>query len=757
MFTRRILTVLVTIALAVADMQARDVYLFSYFVGQSDGLHLAYSYDGLQWTALNDGRSMLTPTVGNDRLMRDPSIVQGPDGTFHMVWTSSWNDQIIGYASSRDLIHWSEQRAIPVMKHEPQALNAWAPELFYDEPSHTYYIYWATTIPGRHKPVASTEREKQWNHRIYYCTTQDFQTFSETKMFFNPDFNVIDAAIVRQPKSGRLLMVVKNENSLPAEKNLRVTTTKRIAKGFPTKVSAPISPKDIWCEGPAPLYVGDTLYVYFDMYRNHRYGVVRSLDDGKTWQDVSDQLQIPSGIRHGTAFRVDDAVLKPLLGLHEYNPLIPDHIADGSVSKFGDTYYMYATTDLDKGLEQCGAPVVWQSKDFVNWSFEGSHIQGFDWHQPFSYTDKKGKQRDGYWRYWAPGRVVEKDGKYLLYVTLVSPDEAKMPTYVLEGDCPTGPFRFDSTAVVCPDIDGEPFIDDNGKGYIFWRRRHAARLSADWRSTDGETVSIPTRQGGYSEGPITFKRKGIYYYLYTLSGRENYHYAYMMSKEGPLAGYQAPAQGDIFLVSAPGNNVWGPGHGNVFYDETSDRYAMLYLEYGDGGTTRQMYANWLDFNDDGTIRQLVPDRYGVGYLATPQEQRPNLALQAKFKASSERKDRQVKTVYRVRSYRASLAGDGSNGTYWQAADEDATPTLTMDLGRVQHVAETCFYPLHPTEGHRWHLAYSADGQSWTECGRQSEPVARSPHRVSIGQDLRFLRLTIDQGAPGIWEWKAYSK
>jgi beta-galactosidase len=130
MFTRRILTVLVTIALAVADMQARDVYLFSYFVGQSDGLHLAYSYDGLQWTALNDGRSMLTPTVGNDRLMRDPSIVQGPDGTFHMVWTSSWNDQIIGYASSRDLIHWSEQRAIPVMKHEPQALNAWAPELF---------------------------------------------------------------------------------------------------------------------------------------------------------------------------------------------------------------------------------------------------------------------------------------------------------------------------------------------------------------------------------------------------------------------------------------------------------------------------------------------------------------------------------------------------------------------------------------------------------------------------------------------------
>ena len=136
-------------------------YLFSYFINDSkDGLHLAYSYDGLNWTALNGGKSYLTPAVGKDKLMRDPSICQAPDGTFHMVWTSSWTDRIIGYASSRDLVHWSEQRAIPVMMHEPTAHNCWAPELFYDEPSQTYYIFWATTIPGRHKEVATSESEK---------------------------------------------------------------------------------------------------------------------------------------------------------------------------------------------------------------------------------------------------------------------------------------------------------------------------------------------------------------------------------------------------------------------------------------------------------------------------------------------------------------------------------------------------------------------------------------------------------------------
>ena len=299
---------------SIMNVTAGDtVYLFSYFINNSkDGLHLAYSYDGLTWTALNGGRSFLTPTVGKDKLMRDPSICQAPDGTFHMVWTSSWTDRIIGYASSRDLIHWSEQKAIPVMMNEPAAHNCWAPELFYDESSQTYYIFWATTIPGRHKEVSTSESEKGLNHRIYYVTTKDFKSFSKTAMFFNPDFSVIDAAIVKDPKRNDLIMVVKNENSNPPEKNLRVTRMENIRKGFPTKVSAPIT-GNYWAEGPAPLFIGDTLYVYFDKYRDHRYGAVRSLDHGETWEDVSDQVSFPKGIRHGTAFAMDASVVETLI------------------------------------------------------------------------------------------------------------------------------------------------------------------------------------------------------------------------------------------------------------------------------------------------------------------------------------------------------------------------------------------------------------------------------------------------------------
>ena len=72
------------------EIETEDVYLFSYFKNnRKDGLHLAYSYNGLQWEALRQNQSFLKPTTGKDQLMRDPCIVQGPNGVFHMVWTVS--------------------------------------------------------------------------------------------------------------------------------------------------------------------------------------------------------------------------------------------------------------------------------------------------------------------------------------------------------------------------------------------------------------------------------------------------------------------------------------------------------------------------------------------------------------------------------------------------------------------------------------------------------------------------------------------
>jgi hypothetical protein len=309
MYLRLFFVLFQIIWLANSAQAQRDVFLFSYFVDNGqDGLHFAYSKDGLKWEALKNEKSFLTPTTGKDKLMRDPCIIQGPDGLFHMVFTTGWHDRIIGYASSKDLINWSEQKAVPVMEHESTAMNSWAPEVFYDDQKKNYIIYWATTIPGRHSDVADSESEKGLNHRIYYVTTPDFKNFSATKMFFNPDFSVIDASILK--KGDWYYMFLKNENPKPAEKNIRISKSKNAAGPYPTKVSAPIT-GNYWAEGPTPIEIGGYVYVYFDKYRDHRYGAVRS-KDMESWEDVSEQVKFPTGIRHGTAFKVSEAIFDGL-------------------------------------------------------------------------------------------------------------------------------------------------------------------------------------------------------------------------------------------------------------------------------------------------------------------------------------------------------------------------------------------------------------------------------------------------------------
>lgn len=289
-------------------MNDNIVYAFSYFKNNGEnGLHLAYSYDGYTWTALKNDSSFLKPTVAKDKLMRDPCIIRGTDGLFHMVWTVSWNDKGIGYANSKDLIHWSEQQFIPVMQHEDSARNCWAPEITYDAKKKDYMIYWATTIPGRFT-LGDVSGDDKYNHRMYYVTTKDFKNFSQAKLLYDEGFNIIDASIVQDGK--KYIIFLKDETRYPPQKNIRIATSKKLAGGY-SKPSAPIT-GDYWAEGPTAIKIGDQWIVYFDKYTDHRYGAVAS-KDMVNWTDISDKIQMPKGIRHGTVFSITKEELAVLI------------------------------------------------------------------------------------------------------------------------------------------------------------------------------------------------------------------------------------------------------------------------------------------------------------------------------------------------------------------------------------------------------------------------------------------------------------
>lgn len=283
-----------------------NFFAFSYFTGNGeDGLHLLISRDALNWQETNGGKSYLPPI--RKGLMRDPSLCQAPDGTFHLVWTTRWFDHpTFGHSTSRDLIHWTEPEEIPVMESEPTTRNVWAPEVFFDAKSGYFYVVWASTIPGRFSETVKGTSEDALDHRQYFTKTKDWKTFTPSRLFFEPGHCVIDAFMAE--KEGTYFLFFKDETLKPVRKTILLATAP--SPEGPWSVQGQISPTN-WVEGPAALDLGTHWLVCYDRYTKHAYGAITS-EDGKTWKDVSDQFHVPADIRHGTMIRVSREVYEGL-------------------------------------------------------------------------------------------------------------------------------------------------------------------------------------------------------------------------------------------------------------------------------------------------------------------------------------------------------------------------------------------------------------------------------------------------------------
>jgi hypothetical protein len=294
-------SIMVIFCMVVVTSCNSKAYLFSTFrEPATEGLRLAYSYDGYHWKDFDT--TFLKPTVDSN-VMRDPSIVQGPDGTYHLVFTSAWKGtKTFGYASSKDLIHWSDERSINVMQNEPTTVNVWAPELFYDEEGDQFIIVWASTIPFR---FPKGQEEENNNHRLYYTTTKDFKTFSDTKLFLDPAFSAIDAEIVKRRKNDYVLVV--KDNTRPY-RNVRVAFANSPLGPY-SKASEPVTPP--FSEGPTVAKVGKDYLIYYDRYRDKIFGAMRTTDF-KTFTDVSKQVSLPQGHKHGTIFMVKKKTVKTI-------------------------------------------------------------------------------------------------------------------------------------------------------------------------------------------------------------------------------------------------------------------------------------------------------------------------------------------------------------------------------------------------------------------------------------------------------------
>ncbi|SDD07572.1 Concanavalin A-like lectin/glucanases superfamily protein [Paenibacillus sp. UNCCL117] len=289
----------------------QHAFLMGYFrsgPGQShkaEQLHYAYSRDGLHWYELNGNKPVWTSSLG-EGILRDPFISKGPDGRWHLVFTIRPRGSSIGYASSDDLISWSEEKALPVMNGIPNTVNCWAPEFAYDPAHEDFLVYWASSIG------------KDLSNSKHYCArTKDWSAFTGTQLFYDPGFQTIDASLAEH--EGRFYMAVKDESYVyeplkyPHPPMNYLAVSDRV-EGPYERVAGVQTPD--YTEGPEFLWIDreKKWLLYYDYWAYGKFGVMESADM-RHWSGELDESRVrfPYGARHATMLPIGEQELLRLL------------------------------------------------------------------------------------------------------------------------------------------------------------------------------------------------------------------------------------------------------------------------------------------------------------------------------------------------------------------------------------------------------------------------------------------------------------
>ena len=172
---------------------------------------------------------------------------------YYAVATSHEWGPLYPVLESNDLNNWKRIGYVfPDAIPEWAEKNFWAPEIFYDEVTDKYLIFWSSTLtPG------STN-----DHRVYYISTEDFVTYTDTALFYDPGWSCIDAYIAKD--GDRYAMVLKDERD--SGKNIRITFSDHAAGPYDVPPSDSITPGGLWVEGPSMVKIGQEWILYYDAY-----------------------------------------------------------------------------------------------------------------------------------------------------------------------------------------------------------------------------------------------------------------------------------------------------------------------------------------------------------------------------------------------------------------------------------------------------------------------------------------------------------
>ena len=277
-------------------------------------------------------------------------------------------------------------------------------------------------------------------------------------------------------------------------------------------------------------------------------------------------------------------------------PIIDGYTADPAIRVFGDTYYVYPTSDKPNWLTTDFS--VWSSKNLIDWKKEGMIL------------DVTHDLKWAHLRAWAPD-CIERNGKYYFYFC------AGEKIGVAVADKPTGPFK-DALGrpliekggkVDLHTIDPAAFIDDDGQAYLYYGNGRCAqvfKLKPDMITLDGDPVDIPLKD--FREAVWVFKRNGKYYFSWSIDDARSpdYRVGWGVS-DSPFGPVKSPEK-DFIILRQHGVAV-GTAHHSVVNVPGTDRWYVAYHRHaipGGSGYKRETCLARMEFNADGSIKPMDP-------------------------------------------------------------------------------------------------------------------------------------------------------
>jgi len=279
------------------------------------------------------------------------------------------------------------------------------------------------------------------------------------------------------------------------------------------------------------------------------------------------------------------------------NPVVQTgYTADPAPVVYKDTVYLITSHDEDdaNGFHMLDWK-CYTTTDMVNWTDHGAiaSLATFPWAT---------QNNDA----WAP-QMIERDGKFYLYVPISVQGWPKNVIAVAVADNPLGPYK-DVLGHPLVDkgngyIDPTVFVDDDGQGYLYFGNPNPwyVKLNKDMTSYSGVVVRAEGRPRNYQEGPWIYKRQGHYYLAYASSCcPEGIGYAMSDQPTGPW----------VFKGNIMDGNALSSGNHPGIIDFKGKSYVFgfnykLNWEVTDVHRERRSVCTAeMTYNPDGTIQKL---------------------------------------------------------------------------------------------------------------------------------------------------------